>query len=240
MSFEQGGRDVVLPKQQYLTTHKTQLIMIQLKQCFISLIFAFCSFNSISQVSIKATKLTNIDANFLYIGVDNVLKVEGFANLPVQLISKKSSVKQISDNEFIVHVSSLGMDTITVLKSGKEIFNKVFEVSRITDPVARIGKSKSNGATVAEILIDPTLNVFLPNCYIFSPFTVSNFSGTFISQNGNSVTTFSSTTNKFSNDQIKIIEKLKSGDKIHIDKIVVGGPDSIQRMMQIPLTVNIQ
>ena len=149
-------------------------------------------------------------------------------------------MKQISDNEFIVHVSSLGMDTITVLKNGKEIFNKVFEVSRITDPVARIGKSKSNGATVAEILIDPSLNVFLPNCYYFNPFTVSSFSGTFITQNGDSLTTFNSATNKFSNDQMNIIETLKSGDKIYIDKIVVGGPNSIQRMLQSTLTVNVQ
>lgn len=213
--------------------------MIQLKQYFTCLLFIFCGYNSIGQVSIKATKLTDIDAKILYIGVDNVLKVEGINNLPVQLISRKSTVKSISDNEFILHVSSLGMDTISVLKNGKEVFNTFFEVSYITNPVARIGKLNANVATVAEILSDPSLNVFLPNCYYFNPFTVSRFSGIFIPRNGSSVTTFNSPTNKFLNDQINIIKTLKPGDKIYFEIIVVDGPNSTRKMLPA-LTVNVQ
>lgn len=213
--------------------------MTQVKQYFIGFILAFCSYSSIGQVNIKAIKLTNIDANVLYIGVDNVLKVEGFDNLPVKLVSQKGAVKQINGNEFIVHVSSLGADTLTVFKNGKEIFYKPFEISRIVDPVVRIGKSISDVATVAEILSDPGLNVFLPNCYYINPFKVSGFSGSFITRNGRSIQTFNSATNKFLKEQLNIIKTLKSGDKILFDQILVIGLDSNRRMLP-NLSVSIQ
>ncbi len=211
-----------------------------MRHYFISLIFIFCSLTAISQVSIKATSLTNTDAGLLYVGVNNVLKVEGVDNLPVQLISRKNAVKAISDNGFILQASNLGVDTISVLKNGKEVFNKVFEVSLISDPVARIGNLKSDAAVVSEILSDPSLNIFLPNCNYFNPFTVSGFSGTFITQNGKTVTAFKSETNKFLNDQVNMIKELKPGDKIYIHKIVVKGPDAAKRMLRSALTVTIQ
>jgi hypothetical protein len=191
------------------------------------------------QISIKALKLSNIDTNQLYIGVDNHLKVVGVSQGQVELSSKLCSIERIDKNEFNVRAYRIGKDTITVSQNGTLIFAKVFEVSRIADPKICLAKLYTTNATIDEILLDPSLYFVVPNCLYIHNATVWSFSGAFIRQNGDTIKTFSSQTNRFTSKQIKIIASLRKGDKIYFEKGIIGSPGSTmpRRFASFTITV---
>ncbi len=181
------------------------------------------------QISIKALKLSNIDTNLLYIGVTNHLKVEGASQGQVELSSKLGSIERINKNEFNVRAYRIGKDTITISQNRTLIFAKVFEVNQIPDPKICLAKYYATDATIEEILLDHALYFVIPNCLYVHNITVCNFSGAFIKENGDTIKIFSSQTNRFANDQIKIIASLRKGDKIYFEKGIYGNPDSMPR-----------
>jgi hypothetical protein len=190
------------------------------------------------QVSIKALKLSNIDTNHLYIGVVNILRVDGISNSQIALLSKTCNIERINKNEFNIKAYRIGKDTLTVSKNGKSIFTKIFEVKRIPDPNICLTKLCLTETTINNVLSDPALYVNFPNCLYMYNMTVWRFSGAFIRNNGDTISNFHSATNRFSDDHIKIITSLKKGDKIYFEKGSVGGPDSTPRQF-FPFTITI-
>jgi hypothetical protein len=207
---------------------------------YLILFFSFLTIvTAYGQISIKTLKLSNVDTNQLYIGVDNRLKVEGVSLGKIELSSKFSSIERINEKEFNVRAHHTGKDTFTVAQNGTLIFEKVFEVSRIANPKICLAKYYTTDATIDEILLDPSLYIVVPNCLYVHNSTVWSFSGAFIRQNGDTIKAFSSQTNRFTSKQIKIITLLKKGDKIYFEKVIVGGPDSMPRTLP-PFTLTIK
>lgn len=200
---------------------------------YLLILFSCLSFVTLyGQAGIKALNLSNVDTSQLYIGVPNHLKVTGVSRDQVELHAKFCSIQRINKNEFNVRAYYIGKDTITVSQKGAVIFTKVFEVNRIPDPKICVAKYYTNDATIEEILSDPALYFVIPNCPYLHNISVWGFSGLFIKQNGDIIQAFSSQTNRFANDQVKIIASLRKGDKIFFDKVMYNGTDSMPRTFQ--------
>jgi hypothetical protein len=197
----------------------------------ISSLLFFLPLLTTGQLRIINPRLFNPDSAYLYIGVPNTLKITGAGKgSSMQLKGDGVTIqKGYVENEFTVLAPSAGTSTIKIYKNGKCIHTKIYQVSRIPDPVVSLGKNTSRLLTVTEILADPSLYLVLPGCHLDARFSIISFSALFIRTGTDNVMSEASDGNRMSAGQLNVVKTLVPGDKIIFDDIKVQGPDSRTR-----------
>jgi hypothetical protein len=199
-------------------------------------LFAFYAFGARAQVDIVNTNLTKPEISHLYVGIDNPIKIKGKPGVKYGLISSSgtSIQKTAVVNEFrLLAISRAGYDTLKVTLAGKVIYKEVFNIKTIPYPIVRAGNITKDKVTTAELLAQPMLTVFLPDCYLNLSYRIQQF--TFYWSKGKSETC---TGPDFSQNLILIINKLKPGDVVYFEDIhLKGGPDDGPRALPIKLTI---
>jgi GldM C-terminal domain len=184
----------------------------------ISLIFSSVSHG---QVNIINQSLTDSSLNFLYIGVDNRIRVTGLTdNYRIAISGGGGSIIKTEKNQYVVHVNSVtDLCELTLLKGTKSIFRKPYKVRTISTPITTVGGLKDTAIRVSLILTNPFISIVAPGCYFRLNYRVTSFEATFIQDADSTGTTTINNDNIFSPEQIKIIKTLKPGDNIYFDNI---------------------
>lgn len=179
--------------------------------------------------------LTSPDSAILYVGVENKIEVTGLNEKAyIRLKSGKGEIsrKNLSPSIFNVQVSSVGTDAIELYHNNKLILTRAFQIRTLTDPVPLFGNLTDSTATLQEIILNPTINVSLPNCYYNHDYRVIYFKTTILSSKGR-VEVFDRTNgNRLTKDQIKSINQLKKGNKILLTEISATCPDCATRRLR--------
>jgi hypothetical protein len=111
-------------------------------------------------------------------------------------------------------------------------FTKIYQVNRVPDPVASLGKVITQTLTVADMAADPILYILLPGCLLDVRFEVLCFDAVFVRKNTNKASFEKVSDNHFTNACFDMIMKLSPGDQIIFDNIKVSGPSSVIRTLQ--------
>lgn len=135
--------------------------------------------SSFSQLDLINTSLTDPHKNILYLGIENVIQIIGLDHDDSLRIESSSSKVFRSDwrgeHYRIVMPVDRSLDTLLVYGNNVLLLRKVFEVHRLSDPIAQLGNITRSSATVSEILQDPTLSVVIPDCFYDHTFRVLGF-----------------------------------------------------------------
>jgi hypothetical protein len=192
-----------------------------------------------AQTSIQNISLTNPDLTILYVGIDNIIVFNGQeADSTIKLVSTTGQAIKWS-NKFIVRHSSATTDTLRVYLSDKLLTSQIYDVKIIGSPIAQLGNIKDTFTTIQEILIEPTINAVIPDCYYDHRFRVVSFSISITNKDDKQILRREGIQNNQLDEKIKkIISTLKSGDRIKLTNITATCPDcALRRLNNIDLTI---
>lgn len=113
------------------------------------------------QISISNLSSERPETKILYLSVENLMEIDGTGSNSLEIRTVKSDVIRYIDEPFrfslIPHYEK--NDTISIWQNGKLIVQEAYEIVPVGAYKCRIGKIKSETATVNEILAEPGLEV---------------------------------------------------------------------------------
>ena len=183
-----------------------------------------------SQIKVFNISLIDSTRPILYIGVDNAIRFAGINESKFSKKIEKGMLTYLGYNQIIARVSQPG-DTaiIKLLDKDRIIFERKFKIAEVPSLVATVGHLNDSIATISRLLMNPFLTVECL-CYLKNDFRVISFEMTVHSAVESDFLLLSST-ERFTDEQIKTIKDCKSGDKLYFDNIRAISPDSRTRKL---------
>lgn len=172
--------------------------------------------------------------NVLYIGVENPIEISvpGFRDDQISASISGGSIYRSGKGAWVAKVTTPGKVNISVsVKDDKgqvrSMGSKEFRVKRIPDPVATIagkkGGSISKGLLLAQAGVQATLEGFdFDLKFTVTEFTVSATINGFVKD-------APAKGNKFTPEQIALINQVQRGKKVYIENVKAAGPDGTVR-----------
>ncbi|MGG9972629.1 GldM family protein [Ferruginibacter sp. SUN002] len=205
--------------------------MQSLKKYFI-LLFIFCTnFSLYAQRTAVALEKMNV----FYIGVENPLTVAAENCSCAQLVVKATNGRLTRKGcNFIIRVTEPGKSAIIIYKRTgnklKELDTWEYRVKMVPDPIFKIGYYGPcrDKITTNHIKEQKFVRAELENFDFLGNFKVDSFRVT-ISNDSSLTKTYLNISNKISDELHAAFLALQKNDKIVFDKILVTGPDKIQR-----------
>ncbi|MBK6818858.1 MAG: hypothetical protein IPG85_04300 [Bacteroidetes bacterium] len=131
-----------------------------------------------SQITIKNTSLVDSDKRIIYIGVFNKIEISGL-NKNDKIIFKQSICKieksNVKENEFLIFANRCGKDTLQVLNNDKIIYQQVYIIQNIEDPICLFPNALDNVASRIELISRPYLICTIPNNFLKVNFEITSF-----------------------------------------------------------------
>ncbi len=195
-----------------------------MKYIFILLSLFFTAVSQ-GQIDIINQSLTDSSLNYLYIGVDNRIKVKGSNSEYKLVITGGGGIHSKSGkNEYLVRVNTpTKLCSLFLLKGTQHIFQKSFEVRTLSSPIATLGGFNDTTAKTNILLGNPYISMLMPGCYFRMNYRVTAFQAIMIQHSDSTATTGDG--NMLSQEQVELIKTLRTGDKIYFDDIRVISPD---------------
>ena len=197
-------------------------------------------FLGVCQLKIVNESITSKDSAVVYIGIKNILKVEGVQDISKWKVTATSAEISIANNTILLEESHVGFDTLRIYNNKKLLSTNVFRVDRINYPVAQLAFTFDTIINLNRILANPYLSVKIPGClYDFQAY-ISSFQCSLQKRNSNNYFfTDNANGNALTGDILKNIKKLLSGDKIILDEIKVACASGDTRKLP-PVTITIK
>jgi len=183
-----------------------------------------------SQIKIFNISLVDSTQSILYTGIDNVIRFAGVNQSKFTRKIEKGMLTYLLDNRIVARVSQPG-DTavIKLLDKNRVIFEQKFKIAEVPSLVATVGHLNDSIATISRLLMNPFLTVECL-CYLKNDFRVISSEMTVHSAVESDFLLLSST-ERFTDEQIRTIKDCKSGDKLYFDNIRAISPDSRTRKL---------
>jgi hypothetical protein len=208
-----------------------------MKYTTISFFLLIITISSSAQVLLYNTDLSKPDSNILFFA-KNHLKLSIKLDLKSLEIRTQKSRVTIEDDYLVITPTSLGTDTINILKANKLIVSKIYTIQKYLFPFAQLAYSKDSIITIKKILLNPRLNLV---CLHNIKSNIVAYTCIIIKKNESDKPYNFGIVNGFwlTQDIIYMIKTLKAGDIIKFDKIQVLGSDTRGLLLK-PFSINIR
>lgn len=195
---------------------------------------------------VTAVALTN--ANVVYIGIENPvnISVSGYPANAIEVAIDNGTIAGES-GEYVIKPVRPGKTLITVKASGKTVRETEFRAKFLPPPVVALAPAPGNsnlvkgGQISKETLVKAGgVIVTVENADIDVPFKVSGFTLSVITSNNEQGTSAVSSSDKFSADQVNLIQSLKKDQRIIIDNFTAAGPDGKPRKFPMSMVFTME
>jgi len=183
-----------------------------------------------SGISDTIVVITPKKSRVFYHGMQNpiVIAVKGMKISNIKISIDNGTIKG-QNGEYNVSPSKWGNVTIYVAVGNKIIHKQAFRVKSIPDPVACVnGFSGKSALTKAEIIDAAGLVVNMFGFEFAPSFKITHFT---LSASGTYSEPLSSSSNRFTNEQLAIIKNAKRGSTIYFGNIHAVGSDGSSRKL---------
>ncbi len=212
---------------------------------WITLVFCLFSIELNAQIDLKNLKLTDSNLNILYRGIENRILVTGLEfDTTLKLISTnsfviKEKINFDNNNYFYLSQSSLKDDTLKLYKGNKLLLTKVYKVERRGYPKIQFGNTSDTFLSVKQILINPKLNVVIPNSYYKHGGFITSFELKLLDSENNIIKQFvMKERGELAKNLISCMKKLSVGDKLEFTNIKAVSSDcEVQKLSDFTLTI---
>jgi beta-lactamase regulating signal transducer with metallopeptidase domain len=184
---------------------------------------------------VTAVALTK--ANVVYIGIENPvnISVSGYAANAIEVAIDNGTIAGES-GEYVIKPVRPGKTLITVKAGGKTVRETEFKAKFLPPPVIALAPAPGStnlvkGGYISKEALIKAGGVIctVENADIDVPFKVLSFTLSVITNNNEQGTSTVSSSDKFSADQVKLIQSLKKDQRIIIDNFTAAGPDGKPR-----------
>ena len=189
------------------------------------------------EVADPAVVISPTKMNVFYVGVDNPvsLAAPGISPEAIEAQITNGTIRKQPDGSYIVRPSVAGKNSsITVFANvqgqKRELQTQVFRVKDVPDPVAKVNGLRGGKIRKNVLLASGRVDVEMENFDFDLKFSVENFSVYSVIE-GYVVEETRSDKGKFSDAQIRMINKLKRNQALTIENIMVKGPDGTTRKL---------
>jgi hypothetical protein len=202
---------------------KTGLTILLLSVLFISL-------SAQEESSKYKSVIISPKTNVIYKGIDNLveIKVAGVSNDKISVSVSGGTLSKTDSSKYYIKpdVSSVNVTlSVAANVNGKKISAGVheFAVKIIPDPIAMVGGYKGGNISKNTLMVQKGITIGYENSVLYLNYTITGFT---VSANtsGYSLEARSNSGN-FTPEQLNIIKKLNSGDKVYFENIRAKGPD---------------
>jgi beta-lactamase regulating signal transducer with metallopeptidase domain len=205
---------------------------------------AFVNGQTVSETPVTAVALTK--ANVVYIGIENPvnISVAGYKANEIAVAIDNGTIT--GDNgEYVIKVAKPGKAVITVKAGGKVVKETIFDAKFLSDPEVAISSPGSGrlikGGRISKeaLLAAGSIVITVENAKVNIPFKVVSFTMSIITNAHVQGMTATATNDRFSPEQIKLIQSMTTDQRIIIDDIIAAGPDGKARKMASSLVFTI-
>jgi beta-lactamase regulating signal transducer with metallopeptidase domain len=194
---------------------------------------------------ITAVALTR--ANMLYIGVENPvnISVSGYSANEITVSIDNGSIEG-RNGEYVIKPKTPGKAVVIVSAEGKVVKENEFRVSYLPQPVVALAHApgsmlvKGGDITKDALLKAGGIIATVENSDVDIPIKVSSFTISVINSGNMQVTSASSNQDKYSADQVKLVQSLAEGQRLIVDEITASGPDGRARKMPSSMVFTIK
>ena len=195
---------------------------------------------------VTAVALTN--ANVVYIGIENPvnISVSGYPANAIEVAIDNGTIAGES-GEYIIKPARPGKALVTVKAGGKTVRETELRAKFLPAPVVALAPAPGNSGLIkgGRITKDALLKAggvitTVENADIELPIKVSSFTLSVITNNNEQGISATSSSDKFSTDQVKLIQSLKKDQRIIIDDITAAGPDGKSRKAPTSMVFTIE
>lgn len=187
------------------------------------------------EVAEPAVVISPTKMNVFYVGVDNPvsLAAPGISPEAIEAEITNGTITKSQSGSYVVRPKVAGKEcAITVFANvqgqKRELQIQKFRVKDVPDPVAKVNGSRGGSIRKNMLVAAGRVDAEMENFDFDMKFTVENFS-VYTTIDGYAQEETRSNKANFSDAQIKLINKLKRGQPLLIENIVVKGPDGTTR-----------
>ena len=192
-----------------------------------------------AQIDIFNLSLTDSSLNYIYMGVENKLRVTGLANtdnIKLVLSNGKTVQDTIEKNIFYARVSNFNIDTAKLYRNDSLILKKEFVNTKINAAKTIFAGLTDSTATVDQIFSGKAvLDFTIPLCEYNFNTTISSFKVVFMRKNGFVLKTYLVKGNQLSGEQLIVLKQLEKGDKIIFTEIKTPSPALYIRKLTVTI-----
>jgi beta-lactamase regulating signal transducer with metallopeptidase domain len=193
---------------------------------------------------VTAVALTK--ANIVYIGIENPvnISVAGYKANEIAVTIDNGTITG-NDGEYVIKAAKPGKAVITVKAGGKVVKETTFNAKFLSDPIVAVaapgsGKLIKGGRITKEALLSAGgIISTVENADVDIPFKVVSFTMSVITSDHVQGKTATATTDRFSPEQIKLIQSMTKDQRIIIDDVTAAGPDGNARKMPASMVFTI-
>jgi len=174
--------------------------------------------------------------NVFYLGLDNPVEisVSGVAADKIAASISNGVIRKVNGNQYIVNPTRAGVTQIRVIadmgENQKRDFGyKEFRVKMLPTPIAKVGGLREGSITKANLLAQLGVVAEMENFEFAATVRVTSF--TVSARIGQFDREEMSNSNKFTSEQIDILQKLGKGSKVYIQDIKASLPDGSVRSL---------
>jgi hypothetical protein len=181
----------------------------------------------------KVMAVSPTKMNVLYLGADNPVSIAVSDVSPEKLnvtvsngtiINAKADQSQPNyDGQYIIRPKQVGMEILTIFNGKEKIGIMEFRVKNVPDPVAKVAGLKGGTINKTELIQQKIVQADMEGFDFDLQFTVTEFTLSYA--NNGYVNNYVSKSNKITDEQKALFEKLNSGDNIYFQDIKCIGPD---------------
>jgi gliding motility-associated protein GldM len=195
------------------------------------------------------TAVELVKMNVIYLGVENPVKIASSGYETSELDASIDNGTIYGRNgEYMILPKETGMATLTISSKGKEIQKAQFRVKVVPDPIAGIkilnGNSfdyiSSGTITKKDLLTAGGISVEMRNFDFDLEFKIVSFVVSGVFKGGYEETEFSKS-DRFTDKQIVLLERLIKNQKLLVEEIIAIGPEGKERKLNsMMFNVNIE
>ena len=196
------------------------------------------------EVAEPAVVISPTKMNVFYVGVDNpvALAAPGISPEAIEAQITNGTITKAQSGSYIVRPKVAGKECeITVFANvqgqKRELQTQRFRVKDVPDPVAKVNGLRGGAIRKNVLIAAGRVDAEMENFDFDMKFTVDNFS-VYTTIDGYGQEETRSNKANFSDAQIKLINKLRRGQTLMIENIIVKGPDgSTRKLPSIPFKI---
>jgi len=189
------------------------------------------------EVADPAVVISPTKMNVFYVGVDNPvsLAAPGISPEAIEAKMTNGTIRKLENGTYIVRPVAAGKNcTITVYANvqgqKRELQTQVFRVKEVPDPIAKVNGKQGGKISKSMLMAAGQVDVEMVNFDFDLKFTVENFSIYTVIEGYLQEETKSDKA-RFSDAQLKLINKLKRNQMLTIENIIVRAPDGSTRQL---------
>lgn len=203
---------------------------------------------TVSDDSRVVTAVALTKANVVYIGIENPvnISVSGYPANAIEVAIDNGTIT--GDNgEYIIKAARPGKVLVTVKAGGKTVRETELKAKYLPDPVVALTPApessnliKGGRITKEALLQAGGVVLTVENAEIDVPIKVLSFTLSVITNNNEQGASAVSSADKFSADQVKLIQSLKKDQRLIIDNISASLPDGKVRKTSMSMVFTIE